>query len=98
MKKKTRSAIANRKEEIIDYFMKRSNEDTDATILTFGKHNECEKQDGISPDRIVYCGLSKDISLLAINAILTNANSEIIHRKIADGLMIGEDHCLIYSN
>ena len=24
--------------------------------ITFNKENECQKQDGISPDQIIYCG------------------------------------------
>ena len=31
------------------------------SIVTFGEHNECEVQDGIRPDCILYCGLIDEI-------------------------------------
>jgi len=31
------------------------------TIVTFNEHNECENQDGVKPNSIIYCGLISDI-------------------------------------
>lgn len=32
-----------------------------AKAITFCKENECKKQDGISPESIIYCGRIEDV-------------------------------------
>jgi hypothetical protein len=31
-------------------------------VITFNKENECEKQEGISPEQIIYCGSIDNIT------------------------------------
>lgn len=63
--------------------------------ITFNKANECEKQKGISPESIIYCG---EISEVAEGALVKSGlNYEKFFNLLKDAKE-GEDYVIIYTN
>lgn len=63
-------------------------------IVTFNPENECEKQDGVKPDTLFYCGLISDVSDLLLN-ILNITREEFDSEILKKGSGTDDEYCFI---
>ena len=61
------------------------------TLKQFNRENECQVQDGISPESIIYCGLISEIPDDVVNSYGG-------YNKLFEDLKADDDSCIIFIN